>query len=305
MTEFITPTSEDHWNDLRLQDVTSTEVSALFGCCPYITEYELWHRKHDKTIVEFKETERMKWGNRLEASIAKGIAEDFGWAWREMKEYGRLPKERVGASFDFEILHPKLGQAALEVKNVDGLEFRNKWVEDGDDIEAPPHIELQLQQQLLVTGWKIGYIGTLVGGNRVVVIERRASKKIAQAILSAVASFWESIDAGNEPAIDFDRDSDFISLLYNHAEPGSVIEPTEEITTLALEDHELQQKGKEIESGRKKVKAQLLAIMGEAEKCKGDDFSISAGVIGAKMIEAHERRAYRSFRINWKKEKKS
>jgi predicted phage-related endonuclease len=66
----ITPDSQDHWLQLRTQDVTSTESAALFGMSPYVTQFELWHRKKSGEQPEFKTNERMRWGNRLEAAIA-------------------------------------------------------------------------------------------------------------------------------------------------------------------------------------------------------------------------------------------
>jgi hypothetical protein len=74
----ITPDSQDHWLQLRTQDVTSTESAALFGMSPYVTQFELWHRKKSGEQPEFKTNERMRWGNRLEAAIAHGIAEERG-----------------------------------------------------------------------------------------------------------------------------------------------------------------------------------------------------------------------------------
>src|SRR5687768_166765 len=103
MIETIEPKNEQHWRELRSQDITSTEVSALFGVSPYTTLFELWHRKRDRTVVDFESTERMKWGNRLQDAVATGIAEDQKWRIRRMTEYMRDPLLKMGASFDFAI----------------------------------------------------------------------------------------------------------------------------------------------------------------------------------------------------------
>jgi hypothetical protein len=47
-------------------------------------------------------------------------------------------------------------------------------------------------------------------------------------------------------------------------------------------------------------KARLLTLIGDAEKVKGEHYSISAGVIGEAEI-AYKRQAYRNFKINWRK----
>ena len=101
--EKILPENEEAWLEMRLLDVTSTEISALFGCCPYLSKWELWHNKKDRTSNEFKENKRMKWGNRLEPAIAYGVAEDLGVKIKPMNEYIRLTDIRAGSSFDFQI----------------------------------------------------------------------------------------------------------------------------------------------------------------------------------------------------------
>ena len=95
----IISNNEQEWLALRLEDITSTEVSALFNLSPYQTEFELWHRKKNKEIVTIEANQRMKWGTRLQDSIARGIAEDNGWNVRRMDEYVRIPELRIGSSF--------------------------------------------------------------------------------------------------------------------------------------------------------------------------------------------------------------
>lgn len=294
--------TRDEWLHTRAKDITSTEVSALFGISPYITEFELWHRKQQGTPEPFEENERMKWGVRLQDAIAAGIAADKGWDIRPKLEYMRLPSLRLGASFDYQI-----GETALlEIKNVDALQFRDGWSVDGDNIEAPLHIEIQVQHQLLVSGLSGAYIGALIGGNKVVLIEREADLKVFEAITKKVFNFWKSIEENRPPETNFQRDAEFIASLYNVAEPGKVIDASNntDISALANRDRELQQSVKQMEAERDEIKARILMAIGDAEKVIGDGFTVSAGVQGPAFIEAHERAGFRRFRINWPRKKK-
>jgi len=302
MIETITPKDQDHWLELRSQDITSTEVAALFGVSPYTTLFELWHRKKDGLVVELEENERMKWGNRLQDAIAHGIGLDQGWAIRHMKEYIRIPELKMGSSFDFAIEDDGL----LEIKNVDSLAFQQGWIVDGDNIEAPPHIEIQIQHQLAVSGRTFCYLGALIGGNRVVLVKREPDKKIIDAIKSQVASFWFTIAAGKEPVPDFSRDAAFIAKLYGYAEPGKIFDARGDanFATLLREYKRLGDLEKETKESRDAIKAQILMKIGDAEKVTGDEYTISAGVVGPAHVE-YNREGYRSFRVNWKKEKKA
>lgn len=300
--ETIEPKNEEHWLELRSRDLTSTESSILYGLSPHTTLFEVWHQKKDKAVVQIEPSERMKWGTRLQDSIAAGIAEDQDWKIRRMSEYIRDPKLRMGASFDFAIGDDGL----LEVKNVDSLAFRDGWIVDGNDVEAPPHIEIQIQHQLAVTRRKFAYIGALVGGNRVVLIKREPDEKIIADLKKRVASFWFSIASNQEPKPDFSRDAQFISRLYQFAEPGKLLDARTDadFESLVLEYRRLGDDEKKAKEARDAIKAQLLMKIGDAEKVIGNGFSVTANVVGPARIE-YDREGYRTFRVNWKKEKKS
>jgi len=304
----IFPENKQAWLTERLKDVTSTEVAALFGISPWMTEYELWHRKKNNLIVEIEENERMKWGNLLQDAIAAGVAKEQGWQIRRMDEYGRIPELRIGSSFDFSIEpnHDEpidVGELGLlEIKNVDGLQFKQGWIVDGENIEAPPHIELQVQHQLLVSGRAFAFLGALIGGNNLMLIKREPSPKIHEAIKQKVANFWKSIDENNPPAPNFATDSKFIVSLYGYAEPGKIInvDENEEIGKLAQEYRKYSDVIKEADKKRDEIKARILTAIGDAESARGELFTISAAMVGPADISYH-RNPYRSFKITWKK----
>lgn len=299
--ETVFPDNEQHWLELRTENINSTEVAALFGLSPYSTKFELWHRKKEAKVVEIARNDRMKWGTRLEASIAKGIAEDEGWIVRRMEEYLRLPDLRLGASFDYAIGE----EALLEVKNVDSLAFRDGWLIDEEEVQAPPHIELQVQTQLMVSGRKKAYIGALVGGNKVVLIERAMDISVTTQIKTKVQDFWKSIEENNPPVPDYIRDAEFISELYQNTDPGKIISADidPDISDLAFKYKQFAAEMKEAEGKKDGAKAELLTLIGTAEKVLGSGFNISAKIIAGGPV-SYIREPYRDFRVTWKKEKK-
>lgn len=312
MIQTIVPENEAEWLALRRQDVTSTEVAALFGCSPYMTEFELWHRKKGNVEVDFEPNERVVWGQRLQDSIAAGIAHDQSWSVRRMNEYMRDRDLRAGASFDFEcVIHEDEGspvqgeRGILEIKNVDGLQFKDKWTVDGDNVEAPLHIELQVQQQLFISGTKFAYIGALIGGNRVVLIKREPDQKVIEQIRKKIGAFWDSIARNVEPSPNFGEDLDIIQRVYGIAEPGRVLKATEEISKLASRYKSVSEIARNATEQKDAAKAELLTLIGNAEKVIGDGFSISCGMQGPVMIPAFEKKGFRMFKINFKKEAKN
>lgn len=324
--QIINPTNEQHWLELRTKDITSTEIGALFGIhsASYIpTEFELWNRKKNNFAVDFYPNERVVWGKRLEDTIAHGVAEDNGWIVRKMTEYIRDPELRIGASFDFSI-EPKPGDLTftndrniapisvgglLEIKNVDSYQLKQKWEIGKDEetgaetIEAPLHIEVQVQHQLLVSGREFAYIAALVGGNKVILIKRERDAAVHEAIKEKAAAFWKSIDDNVPPTPNFERDAKFIAKLYGYAEAGKVFDArgNGELLELLRTYRQAQQDEKDAKARKDGVKAELLTVIGEAEKVTGDGWTVSAGMVAGGAV-SYVRSPYRNFKPSFKKE---
>lgn len=297
----INPESREAWLALRQQDVTSTEVAALFGVSPYKRPWRLYQDKVNPESREvFTENERMKWGLRLEEAAARGIAEDMGWEIRHFPFYCRDTEARLGASYDYEVLKQ---DAVLEVKTV-GVDQRHTWTLEAGREEAPPHIELQLQQQMMLAGKARGFIGALIGGNEVVVIRRDADQKVHEAIRNVASEFWQRVDTLVEPDIDWHLDAADIIALRQNVTEGLVFnaEGNDAIDALVYAYRDAGEREKSAKSDKDAAKAQMLTIIGEAQKAIGDGWSISAGTTrkGEYTVKASE---YRDFRVNVKKQK--
>jgi putative phage-type endonuclease len=304
--QIISTQNEAEWLEERMKDVTSTEVSCLFGISPYSTAFELWHRKKAGVVVRLEQNERMTWGLALQDAIAGAIAKERGWIIARMTEYIRDPEARIGASFDFSIENPdQIG--LLEIKNVDGLVFKQEWLEDENgNIQAPLHIEIQVQHQLAVSERAFCYIGALVGGNRLVLINRTRDEAVISAIKAKVAEFWQSIENNTPPAPDFQADAEFIGKLFGYATPGKVLNVVEDADMLAKakEYKALGDVIKTATEARDAIKAEFLTKIGDAEKVLGEGYTISTGVVGPAHVE-YDREGYRMFKISWKNEKKA
>lgn len=291
----VTPKNQADWLAMREKDLTSTEVSALFKASPYMTEYSLYQRKKGELKDDFKTNARMIWGNRLEAAIAAGVAEDYGLLVEPFKTYVRIPELRLGASFDFKIvglseayegddenlrkMFLQHGVGILEIKNVDGLQFKRGWVDDEHaGVEAPPHIEFQIQHQMLVAGigWAAG--AALVGGNNPVVFTRVYDEAIGGHILAKAAKFWGEFDADIQPEPDFKKDAELIANMYVEND-GSSIDLSDDPRVFELCKRYKDNKAviKDAEEEASAAKAELLTIVKSAKSVDAAGYKISAG----------------------------
>jgi len=311
------PRTKEDWLKLRMGFVSSTESAALFGMSPYLTAFELAViKKSSEPPESYQENERMTWGLRLQRAIAEGIAEDYGVKIRAMSGYATTDA-KMGASFDFEIvgkrdgafegpttlrdLHGQYGTGVLEIKNVDGLVYRNDWKDD----EAPAHIEIQVQHQLHCVERKWAAIGVLVGGNKQLMLWRMRDEEVGRAIAAKTHAFWAELGAGKMPPVQLPEDAQVIKLIYGYAEPGKVLDAQADPDIKALcAEYSVAQKAEVAAKAEKdSAVAKLLMKIGDAEKVLVDGYSISAGVVGETLVEAYTRKAYRNCRIYTKKAK--
>jgi putative phage-type endonuclease len=321
--EILSFESEAEWLAMRDKDLTSTEAAALFGCSPYATTYELYHRKTGQLVVDFESNDRVVWGNRLESAIAFGIAEDHGLIVEPFKVYARIPELRMGSSFDFKIvglvdgftgdetyrdLFRENGPGIMEVKNVDGLQFKRGWIADGEIMEAPPHIELQVQHQQEVADMEWTVIAPLVGGNTPMPFVRMRDRQIGEAIREKVAEFWKMVDTGKAPDPDFNVDGSTIAALLAN-DNGETIDMSDNnrLAEVVAEHAKASADFKDAETRKDAAKAEILIIIGENKTVIGTGFKISAGSVKESpgtLVEPHMigtriggRKGYRGMRV--------
>ena len=198
--------------DFRASVVGASEAAALFDCSPYLTRFELWHRKVGNIATpEFNarsddgspENERVLWGVRLEAAIIEEAKDRFGYVDREQLD--RLDNGKgLGGHPDRRVVCPKRGPGILEIKTADWL-IRKGW---GD--EPPAHYLLQSQAYQGLDGVAWGDVLVLVGGNKLERFCYDFRPKVYAEIEKRVAEFWCTVEAKEAPPADYSRDLDTI-----------------------------------------------------------------------------------------------
>lgn len=329
-----TYTDRDAWLALRRRNINSTECAALFGLSPYQTALELALTKAGKIDEENVDNVRTTWGSRLQHVIAAGVAADYAVTITDAIDYVELADQRIGSSFDYhvftraileageqEALSGKLnelqryateyGQGLLEVKNLDGRQFANDWHvitdESGErQLEAAPHIEIQLQHQLLVSGLAWGAIAVLVNGNSLKILIRMADPEVHAMILKRCASLWADLAVGKFPPADLPADADVLKRLYNFGEPGTFYDGTgDELLAKACAEYaNYSAVAKNNEELKRAAYAEVLNIIRDNEKAVTAGFKISTFMV-APWSGMVEKDGYRGMRITAIKVKES
>lgn len=276
-TQTINYKTEAEWLELRKNDLTSSEAAALYDKGKYIkTRFELYHLKSTGKTVEFEETQLTKWGVRMEPVIAQGVAEDLGFTIKPLKNYQRIPSVRMGASFDYEITSGKYNGWLFEVKDVNWMVYRDEWEEH----EAPEHIEFQVIQQMEVAQRPGSLIVVMDGWKQAHIIYRKRDLEVGARHRRVVQKFWEDIDSGNAPPVNYKTDADFIIGMHQQAKSESKnanddIEFQEKVKAFEMLNTRVLADGKDLKS----KKAELLDMIGdEHSKVYFDGYNISCGM---------------------------
>ncbi|MBB5709294.1 YqaJ viral recombinase family protein [Sphingomonas xinjiangensis] len=294
----------------RASVVGAGEVSALFGVNPWLTEFELWHRKTgDVGVPEFNalrpdgtpENERIYCGVKLEPVIIEMAKERWGYTAREQVKH-LTNGNGLGGHPDRRVICPDRGPGILEVKMVDWLE-RKKW---GD--EPPTHYLIQNQTYQGLDGVSWGDVIVLVGGNSLERHQYDFRPKLYAEVQRRVADFWQSVRDGNAPKPDYSRDGDtLVEVLGTPTDELADLRDNLEAEQAAMEWTEARARRFAAEADEATAKARLIEMVGTAGAALLPSFRVSCnmtkGSSGTLITDAmvgttiNARKGYRRFDI--------
>ena len=286
----------------RSSVVGASEVAALFDCHPWLTHFELWHRKNGTVATpDFAGDERTYWGTVLEPVIIQGACERFGYEPIDTPK--RLDNGKgLGGHPDRLVRCPKRGIGVLEVKTADWLVAKG-W---GD--EPPLNYQLQAMAYQGLAGAEWAEIIVLVGGNELRQFAVQFRPAIYAEIEKRVASFWASVREGRAPKPDYSRDGSTISALFPSATDEVLdLRANNQMTDAAtrwLAGKALEREGK---AQAEAAQAEIMERLGEAGTALLDGMTVKCPTVKAtpdRVITAENvgevikgRKSYRRFNI--------
>jgi predicted phage-related endonuclease len=275
-------TSRAEWLDWRLQDVTASDIGALFGVHPYRkSALSVWADKMGLTegMGDSAVLQRGRWG---EAAVIEMLADERPtWAVRRSKVYLRDPTIRLGATPDAEAIDPERdGRGVVQCKIVAESVFDREWTNG-----APPlGFQLQTLTEMMLEGAAWGAIAALVMTPYEwppVIFELKRHEAAEGRIRAAVATFWSNFEAGLAPALDPENDAETVKAMYPKAELKAPLDLSG--------DNEL--------PARLATRATLQRLVKNAEKQIDEIETVVKAKLGP-----HERAIAPGWRISWKNE---
>lgn len=298
----------EQWLALRGQDITGTTVAALPALDVHerLTPAQLYHHHAGTEPFSTVQTAPMERGEVVEPGAIRLIAKrNPTWRVIQPGEYYRIPELRLGGTPDAIVETPDRGLGVIDVKSVHGPVFASQWIDEAGGISPPMAAALQVILYKHLVGADFAMIAPVrIGfGVECDLVEVEEPPGLWDRIVDAAAEFWRMIEAGTPPPPSYPRDTDLVLRMYRAVEPGLTVDLSgnNEVPALRDRDADLALIERAACEERRSLKAQLVAMMGEAEVALFNGETIATAKNVTRKAHSVPATTYRN--VTWKKER--
>ena len=202
--------TREEWLEIRKSGLGASEVSAIVGMNPYMTNIELFEYKTGiKEPEDIGDKPYVKYGLEAEKHLRALFALDFPQYKVGYKDFDLVRNEKypfILATLDGRLIERETGRkGVLEIKTTEILKSmsRENWKD-----QVPDNYFVQCLHQLLTTGWeyvilkaqlKYNYDGEIFLQTKHYHIERSEVKEDLEYLLEQEIKFWEKVQKKERP----------------------------------------------------------------------------------------------------------
>jgi putative phage-type endonuclease len=251
------------WLEERRKGIGASDVAAIMGISPWKTAFQVYQEKR-KEAKDWQGSEATDWGSRMEPAIRQWYSDQTGRSVR-------LP-DKVMFSTQYPFMLATLDGFTDDGRIVEIKTARSShgWGEPGTN-EIPDYYALQVQHQMIITGFKVADVPVSIAGGSPVLYEVPEDPTIQQMIIEACIEFWKRVTDGNPPEpVTF---ADAVARFGKAKGSGDVpVTDSDREAVMTLRD--VRNQIKELEEKEEALKGQLIISIGD----KGDALVTPEGV---------------------------
>lgn len=260
----ILSSSEDRetWLQERRSGVSASDVAALFGASPFMSELELYAIKRGESEgPDLSDNEAVFWGNVLEDAIINGYSARTG---RPVIPWGKLVRSK---RFPWMLATPDAFTSdddgatwwPLQIKNI-GLRSASEW-DDG----VPRHYTLQCQHEAIVCGMGVCTAAALIAGQSLAWDDLEVSEVDQRRIVHEAQRFMDDVAAGRRPEPDgSDSAKRALQAMFADEDPEKTVVLPAEFADLDADLEAAKQAKRDSDKRVKELEQRLQAAIGEA-----------------------------------------
>lgn len=264
----ITCHTREAWLRERAKSIGSSDAAAICGASPWRTKLDVYvglvqaRDAEDAGIpveVDERMTERMRWGLRLETSIAEAFSEE-----RQQLAVVEPPHHSLYRPAGIDFIHATPDRfvapaSVLEIKTTDSRN-RDEW--DGG---VPLHYQIQVQHQLMVLKLDHAFVAVLIGGNELRTFEVEANRDFQDNLLAEIGRFMGLVEQRTPPPATSASDEQAVRRMFRNAQDGKAIALPSECVSVYEALAAAKAAKKAAEDEEKRLAAVLMQQMGDAE----------------------------------------
>lgn len=245
----------------RKRGIGGSDAAAVIGLSPWRTPYDVWAEKSG-LAAPFEGNEHTRAGELLEPVILQMYANRTGNEVRKPIGEDGAPLTLFHREHDFILCHPD----GLVVDSERLVECKNtksdyEWGPEGTDQIPISHL-IQVNHNMLVTGFEVADVAVLIAGWDFRVYEIRASKAIQRHLIEREGAFWRDVMEGRPPAPQTIEDA---QRMYAIASINTLVQVDESAAAHHYELMRCRALKAEAEKGEAFHKAALMKFMGAAD----------------------------------------
>lgn len=279
---------EADWKSARTKSVGASEAAAVCRLSKWCSPFALYFRKLEgRDEADDDNAGGMAdWGHRHEPTIASWFLEchpEHGMAMAsnpgDFTMYRSTERPYVSATVD-RMVRGDLTAADAWYP----LELKCAWYDAAREWKdrVPIAYQVQMQQQMYVTGARQGFFAVLLNGYNAKWFRVERHDKWIARMLSLIDEFWDRVQRRDPPSPDGHK-ADLARLfgLYPQSRPEAVDLPAE-LQDVGREWDKLAEREKAVADAKDKIKARVQQVLGERSLARCADDSGFSWKTGAK-----------------------
>jgi len=257
----------------RRSFVTASDAAPIMGVSPYTNIADVYFHKTEGIMPATSEC--LSTGTLLEPSVIEwargqiGVIEDGDW---HVHENGI-----IGATLDGQTPNREIVEA--KTSGIVSPGFPSKWGDEWTD-EIPDEYVMQVQTQMLVTGFEKAFVPALIGGRGFVMYVVKASPSLQDLIRKSMESFWNDFVIPRKLPPDAAPQLETLKRIKRITGKTVLIDGE-----LVREFRTQREIAKQAEKAKVAAQANLIAALGDAEFGEFDEGIVKYPVIERKGYE--------------------
>lgn len=190
----VLPARSAEWHADRRMTIGASDAPIITGDSPWGDLLTLYAVKSGIIDDPTTETHQMRWGLKLEATVAEWFTETYGLRLRKDNSRPRHPEHPwMATSLDRRVVG---ANALVEIKTV--RYATDEWGAQ-DTAEIPAHYLVQCQHEMAVTGTDVCYVAVLFSGYdpRRYIVPR--DEELIASLIALESEFMECVRTGTPP----------------------------------------------------------------------------------------------------------